>query len=230
MIRFMVDNVIFPQKTRFLQLGAVWVAACALVASGGVFAQDGGYFSGIRLGSGAKSGAWSFAAPGLKLGQALEYSRNTEFSTPTSQFSTAFGGYQFGSGVALGAALSSTENRGAADANSGVGIRFDGARWSETRNSTVNLDVVSAFNFRNSLSVYGKVGVGRSETRAFDPALIGVATPDKTAISYGLGVRYDLTPSLGLKFELLRGTKFGIDRLRTESDPDSINFGLRWTF
>jgi Outer membrane protein beta-barrel domain len=228
----MVANVIFPQKSRLLAKSAGIAAACAFLVTGGAFAQDGGYFSGIRLNAnGAKNGAWSFAAPGLKLGQALEYSRNSEFSALNAQSSTAFGGYQFGSGVALGAAVSSIDSRSSLDVNSGLGIRFDGTRWAETRNSSVNLDVVSAFNFRNYLSVYGKVGVGRSETRALDPVTYGILnTPDKTAISYGLGVRYDLTPSLGLKFELSRSTRIGIDRLRTESDPDSINFGLRWTF
>ena len=43
-------------------------------------------------------------------------------------------------------------------------------------------------------------------------------------------MRYDFNQSLGLKLELTRGTRFGLDRLRTDIDPDAVNLGIRWSF
>ncbi len=202
------------------------VGAALLACSfGSVQAQDGGYFSGVRFGASEK--AWSFTAPGLKLGQALEYVRARETSN------TAFTGYQFTSGLALGAAIN-TDRTSTLVGASGIGLKFDGARWAEARtnaNPSVNVDVVSAFNWRSSLSVFGKVGVARGDNRLTPEwASAGQSALDRTAISYGVGVRYDFTPSLGLKLELTRGTRFGWDRLRTDVDPDALNVGIRWTF
>jgi opacity protein-like surface antigen len=188
---------------------------------GAVQAQEGGYFSGVRFGASEK--AWTFTAPGLKLGQALEYARARDAGN------TAFSGYQFSSGLALGAAIN-TERPTTLVGASGIGLKFDGARWAETR-PNVNVDVVSAFNWRSSLSVFGKVGVGRGDNRLTpDWSSPTQAALDRTALSYGVGVRYDFTSSLGLKLELTRGTRFGLDRLRTDVDPDAVNVGIRWTF
>ncbi len=196
-------------------------AALIAFSFGAAQAQEGGYFSGVRFGASEK--AWSFAAPGLKLGQALEYARARDTSN------TAFSGYQFTSGLALGAAIN-TERTSTLAGTPAIGLKFDGARWAETR-PNVNVDVVSAFNWRSSLSVFGKVGVGRGDNR-FTPEWSSPtqAALDRTALSYGVGVRYDFTSSLGLKLELTRGTRFGLDRLRTDVDPDAVNVGIRWTF
>jgi opacity protein-like surface antigen len=93
------------------------------------------------------------------------------------------------------------------------------------------VDVVSAFNWQRSFSVFGKLGVGRADGRN-TPEWVSssVAAQDRTALSYGVGMRYDFTRSLGLKLELTRGTRFGWDRLRTDIDPDAVNFGIRWSF
>ncbi len=188
---------------------------------GAVQAQDGGYFSGVRFG--ATNKAWSFTAPGLKLGQAMEYSRARELSD------TAFTGYQFTSGLALGAAINA-ERPSTFAVPSGIGLKFEGARWTDLR-PNVNVDVVSAFNWRNSVSVFGKVGVGRGDNRLTPEwSSPTQAALDRTALSYGVGLRYDVTSSLGLKLELTRGTRFGMDRLRTDVDPDAVNVGIRWTF
>lgn len=199
---------------------AAVAAGALLFAATAAHAQDGGYFSGVRFGASEK--AWTFTAPGLKLGQALEFARAGELSN------TAFSGYQFTSGFALGAAVNS--ERTASLISSSVGLKFDGMRWSEPR-SSVNVDVVSAFNWRNAFSVFGKVGVGRTDNRVTPEwASSTVAIQDRTALSYGVGMRYDFTQSLGLKLEVTRGTRFGFDRLRTDIDPDAVNLGIRWSF
>jgi hypothetical protein len=185
-----------------------------------VAAQEAGHFSGVRFGASEK--AWTFTAPGLKLGQALEFARAGEIGN------TAFSGYQFQNGFALGAAVNT--DRSGPIVGSGVGLKMDAMRWAESRQS-VNVDVVSAFNWQNSFSVFGKVGVGRADGRITSDWISSVASAqDRTALSFGLGMRYDFTQSLGLKLEVTRGTRFGWDRLRTDVDPDAVNFGIRWSF
>lgn len=199
---------------------AIVAAGVLLFAATTAGAQEGGYFSGVRFGASEK--AWTFTAPGLKLGQALEFARAGEFGN------TAFSGYQFTNGFALGAAVNT--ERSSSLISSSVGLKFDGMRWSESR-SGVNVDVVSAFNWRNTFSVFGKVGVGRADNRVTpDWVSATLAAQDRTALSYGVGMRYDFTQSLGLKLEVTRGTRFGVDRLRTDIDPDAVNLGIRWSF
>ncbi len=223
--------------------GCALVLACALSAAlaGAQSKETSGFFTGLRLvpeAPDAPRGAWSFAPPGLKLGQALEFSRPADAANPLPNGTTAFGGYQFHSGLALGAAINTTGSRslfepqGRTGAADGVGLRFDASRWAlpATTNS-VNVDVVSAFNYRNYLSVYGKVGVGRTDPKAGDVNFItSPANPaERTSLSYGLGVRYDFTPNVGLKLELSRGTRFGLS-LKTFDEPDTLNLGVRWSF
>lgn len=216
-------------------------AAASLAASGATGAQEAGYFYGLRLTAplsikddgAARVGAWSFAAPGLKLGQSLEFSppESVALSQATA---TAFRGYRFSSGLSLAAAFTTVGMPSYSPLSSveapvgAIGIRFDGARWIDARNRSINLDVVSAFSYGRALSVYGKLGVARGEARLSDA--LGVVAVERTAMAYGVGVRYDFSSSLGLKLELSRGTRLGFDRLRTDSDPDSINLGLRWSF
>jgi opacity protein-like surface antigen len=224
-----------PRKNIASLVGAV---GFCLVANAPAFAQESGFFSGLRLGAptaNSTPGAWSFAPPGLKLGQALEFSRPSDVGNPLPNVATAFGGYQFGSGVTLGAALNSSSTTSPFAVNSGttardgIGLRFDAARWTvPAATSNVNVDVVSAFSYRNYLSVYGKVGVGRTDLKPGETSYVA-GLPERTSISYGVGVRYDFTPNVGLKFELSRGTRFGTS-LKTYDEPDSLNLGVRWSF
>jgi opacity protein-like surface antigen len=222
-----------------LKLGIVGSAVAAAFAwTGAAAAQETGFFSGLRFGAPSTAPtAWSFAPPGLKLGQALEFSRPADSTNPLPNIATAFGGYQFGTGITLGAALNSskttspfavTSSTGERD---GVGLRFDAARWTvPAPTSNVNVDVVSAFNFRNTLSVYGKVGVGRIDARPGEVSFVP-GQPERTSLTYGVGVRYDFSQNMGLKLELSRGTKFGFgSSLKTYDEPDSLNLGIRWSF
>jgi opacity protein-like surface antigen len=217
---------------------AAFAAVCAF-ACATAQAQETGFFSGLRFAptSGAPVGSLSFTPPGLRLGQALEFSRPADSANPLPTMATAFGGYQFGSGLAFGAALNSSTSSSpfaattGASERDGVGLRFDAARWTvPAPTSNVNVDVVSAFNYRNSLSVYGKVGVGRIDARAGEVSFVP-GQAERTSLTYGVGVRYDFSPNMGLKFELSRGTKFGFgSSLKTYEEPDSLNLGIRWSF
>ncbi len=205
--------------------------ACAVPASFALLfpivaqAEPGGYFGGLRLDSSAQT--LRFSAPGLRLGQGLEFGPAPE---PSATGSTAFGGYQFESGVSIGASLSTVQGLG--NAPRGVGLQLDANRWAGAvrLGHQVNVDVVSAFNWKSAVSVYGRFGVGRGDLRAADPLAPVVNGVDRTSMRYGVGVRYDFSPSLGLKLEMSRGVRSPWERVRVEPEGDSINFGLRWVF
>jgi opacity protein-like surface antigen len=227
-----------PRTSRRLRLASSAATLACALAGASLAQETGGFFSGLRFAPTQTTlapGAWSFAPPGLKLGQALEFSRPSDSANPLPTVATAFGGYQFGSGVLFGAALNSS-NSGSpfslsnnANDRDGVGLRFDAARWTvPASTSNVNVDVVSAFNYRNFLSVYGKVGVGRTDAKPGEVSFVP-GLPERTSVTYGVGVRYDFTPNVGLKFELSRGTRFGLG-LKTYDEPDSLNLGVRWSF
>ncbi|MCS6996551.1 MAG: hypothetical protein NZ533_06280 [Casimicrobiaceae bacterium] len=208
--------------------------AFARLAAGAVFGlaalawgETGGYFGGLRLEQ--RPLTLSFSAPGLKLGQGLEFGRSEPgFASGT----TAFGGYRFESGMTVGAAITTQIGRfpSGLEGRRGVGLYLDPAQWSMVVGQQVQLDVVSAFSWRSSWSLYGRLGVGRGDLRIADPLLPSGNGVERTQMSYGLGLRYDLSPSLGLKLEMRRGLRSPWERLRAEPEGDSILFGLRWVF
>jgi len=209
------------------RLALVAALLSALTATGAVEATDAaGYFGGLRIDG--TSQALTFSAPGLKLGQRLEFGRAEAWPLARS---TAFGGYQFDSGLAIGAAVSTAHGRLQPESRS-LGLQIDPARWAAaTRGGQqVSLDVVSAFNWRSAVSVYGRLGVGRGDLRWVDPMVPNGGGVDRTSASYGVGVRYDFSPSLGLKLEMSRGVRSPWERIRVEPEGDSINFGIRWVF
>ncbi|MFN3628939.1 MAG: outer membrane beta-barrel protein [Casimicrobiaceae bacterium] len=197
--------------------------ACAL--SPAVHAEAGGYFMGLRLDPSAQ--IFRFGSPGLRLGQGLEFGPTAEALT---RGSTAFGGYQFESGLSIGASFSTVQGLG--HTTRGVGLQLDASRWagSVRLGHQVNVDVVSAFNWKSAMSLYGRFGIGRGDLRTVDPLAPAASGVDRTSMRYGIGVRYDFSPSLGLKLEMSRGVKSPWERVRIEPEGDSINFGLRWVF
>jgi opacity protein-like surface antigen len=72
------------------------------------------------------------------------------------------------------------------------------------------------------------MGVARTDLRPGDVSFVP-GLPERTSLTYGVGVRYDFSPNVGLKFELSRGTRFGLG-LKTFDEPDSLNLGIRWSF
>ncbi len=219
---------VMTDPARLHPMRAVLALMSLLACASAVHAEAGGYFGGVRL---DRVGTmWSFSSPGLKLGQGLEFGYPVE---PAVESSTAFGGVQLSNGLSFGASLSTLRGLGqTVSSRPSLGLQLDPMQWAMATRSgqRVNLDLVSAFNWRSALSVYGRLGVGRGDLRPTDP-LAPVATGvDRTQARYGLGLRYDYSPSLGLKLELTRGVKSPWERWRIEPEGDSIQFGLRWVF
>jgi hypothetical protein len=82
------------------------------------------------------------------------------------------------------------------------------------------------------LSFYGRMGAYHGEPTlpfaAYSTSLLNDGT-QRTHWRYGLGVRYDITSSLGVRAQVERYSPLG-SPLGTESDADLFSIGLSWRF
>jgi opacity protein-like surface antigen len=74
-----------------------------------------------------------------------------------------------------------------------------------------NADVYTTWSFQKSFSLYGRLGYAQSD--ALPAYALAALPPSETralrnGVNYGLGVRYDVTPALGLRLEYARFSRF----------------------
>jgi len=83
---------------------------------------------------------------------------------------------------------------------------------------------VASWPFNDRFSVFGKLGAynGKLEARGNDES--------KTDATYGVGLRYDFTPHIGVRGEWQRYGKLGGDRGIPETDVDVLSVGLVYRF
>lgn len=82
------------------------------------------------------------------------------------------------------------------------------------------------------VSIYGKLGAYRGETKgvANTVLLSGDVTETNTDVTYGAGVRFDLTRNIGLRGEWQRYPSTGDDDTTGKADIDVLSLGLLWRF
>lgn len=90
------------------------------------------------------------------------------------------------------------------DQNLGIEAGFTGAgKFSNAtmsgKGDVFTASVIGTLPVSDSFSIYGKLGIGSSKTKISDTTLKyqGVS---RTAVAYGLGVQYNATPQVGLRF------------------------------
>ena len=83
------------------------------------------------------------------------------------------------------------------------------------------------------MSFYGRMGAYRGDSRtgfgAYSTSLLGDNAARGTRWRYGLGMRYDLTKSLGVRAEVERYSPLGAS-LASETDADQVSIGVSWRF
>jgi opacity protein-like surface antigen len=140
-----------------------------------------------------------------------------------------YGGYRWRRDVALEAALGSESYR--LPGRGGVGLLLpvddEGAsrRW--------NVDVQGSWAFWRSLSLYGRLGYSQSELAPLYRTSV-VASPvdarTRDGLNYGVGLRYDVTRSLGVRMEYARTGLFAGDVVSGTPYDDQVQFGLQFRF
>jgi len=194
--------------------------------------RNAGFYGGVSL---RHAGAES---DGLDLGHVA--STWGRFASPVTDDSArralVFGGYRFANDVAVEGSFSSAESYALrpfdAQMHRGVGLSLAGS--SELATHSWNADVYTSWSFRKSLSLYGRLGYAQSDTLpGYALAALPAGDPRRLrdGMNYGVGVRYDITPALGLRLEYARFPRFAGESVTGAlPDSDQVQFGMQLRF
>jgi len=221
-----------PAK-QLLAFATVLLAALA----GGVRAAElpageaGGFYGGISMRNAGQAGE------GVSLGRLS--SVWARFALPTADDAgsraLAYGGYRFANDVAVEAAVATSDRFSLQPVMPGTRRGVGLALASEGESSKAwNVDVYTSWEFRKSLSLYGRLGYMQSEAASsYAPGfLTDVRRPGRDGVNYGLGLRYDLSSALGLRLEYARFTRLPgempVGAMLPENDQ--LQFGVQFRF
>ena len=191
-----------------------------------------GFYGGVSLRDRAQQGL------GLTIGNAS--SVWNRFATPTgddtSQRTLVFGGYRFGNDIALEASLNTIDTYAlkpsdAPPGTRGVGLSF-GSQSADAPSRTWNLDVYTSWTFYRAFALYGRLGYAQSDAPR-DVTAFMVTTPDvrRLGVNYGVGLRYDMNSTLGLRLEYGRFGRFaGEMGSGFLPESDQVTFGVQFRF
>ena len=217
------------QRLAQLALGGLALALAAAASA------DGGFYGGVSMrDNGTESNALSLAAP--KGGQALILNR---FAPPAADDSTqrslVYGGYRWKNDVTVEAAFNSTDKYALHPGPSGLTIGpGPGLSLGDVNAHVWNADVYTSWEFLRSLSLYGRFGYAQTEARPlFAGASLVPGDPrrQRDGVNYGVGLRYDVTHSLGLRVEYARFGRFAGELIGNGMpDSDQVSIGVQYRF
>jgi len=203
-----------------VSFGAATAALAQNGFYGGVSMRDNGTESkGLQLGDTPL--AWNrFAAP---------------VSDDASQRALLFGGYRWQNEVAVEAAVNTADKyalrQGTQTSIVGPGA---GLALSDASTRSWNADVYTSWEVIRSLSLYGRLGYAQNDTgRLFSGASLIPGDPrrQRDGVNYGLGLRYDVTHSLGLRVEYARFGRFAGEAAGSGlPDSDQVSVGVQFRF
>jgi len=211
---------------------------CAVLAFGsaaGAFAQAGFYGGVAMRDQTAESNGLTLTAQ--PSGQMLIWNR---FAPPAPddgvQRSLVYGGYRWKNDVAIEAAFNSTDKYALRPASSGLSIGPGlGLTFGDVSQRAWNADVYTSWEFLRSFSLYGRLGYAQTEARPlFAGASLVPGDPrrQRDGMNYGVGLRYDVTHSLGLRVEYARFGRFAGELVVGNAMPESdqVSIGVQYRF
>jgi opacity protein-like surface antigen len=186
---------------------------------GGVSLRQGGA-DAVRLALGGPGLVWSrFVAPAA--------------AEDAAQQTLLFGGYRWKSDVSVEAAFNSRDQyalKAGSDRPAGVGLGLV-----DTSTRTWNADVYTSWEFLHSFSLYGRLGYAQNDSHPlFSGASLVPGDPRRfrDGVNYGLGLRYILSQSLGLRVEYSRFGRFAGEKSSVGVLPESdqVTIGVQYRF
>jgi opacity protein-like surface antigen len=205
-------------------------AALAIGPAAAVSAQNG-FYGGVSMrDQGAEAG-------GLMLGdQPLAWSRFTApVADDANPRSLVFGGYRWKNDVAVEAAFNSTDKYALRSGSTGLSVGPGlGLTLGEVTTRSWNADVYTSWEMIRRLSLYGRLGYAQSDVRPFfsGASLVqGDPRRPREGVNYGVGLRYDVTHSLGLRVEYARFGRFAGETIGSGlPDSDQVSIGVQYRF
>lgn len=211
---------------------ALTVPAFAAETPGASPAVDG-FYGGVELRNGAVD------TVGVDFGRlASTWGRFTEPAANglATRRSLVFGGYRFANDLAVEGSFSTADHnrwslRTAEIPGGGVGVTLPDAAGDAAQ--TWNADVYTAWSFLHRFSFYGRLGYLQAGT-APSYSLAAALPADvrlREGVNYGLGLRYDVTSALGLRFEYARFPHFAGEGLSGPlPESDQVRVGVQFRF
>lgn len=166
----------------------------------------------------------------------------TRYVAPTADDTAprtlVFGGYRWSNDIAVEAAFNTIDKYALRPAGSvgskGVGLSMTpGGGFGEPQNRTWNLDVFTSWTFYRSLALYGRLGYAQTDALPLSGPPTSVLDPRRSrdGVNYGLGLRYDMNSSLGLRLEYGRFGRFaGEVGSGFLPESDQVTFGVQFRF
>jgi opacity protein-like surface antigen len=217
------------------------IALTASMAGAVAHAQDraapadtaGGFYGGVALRNAGVDEA------GIRLGHLASASTWGRFASPVSDDvanrALVFGGYRWANDVAIEGSLATAANYSLQPLDAaprGIGLSLGGTPQSASR--TWNADVYTSWSFRKAFALYGRLGYAQSENApayAMATLPIGDARRLRDGMNYGVGVRYDVSPALGLRLEYARFSRFAGEAITGPlPESDQVQLGMQFRF
>ena len=168
--------------------------------------------------------------------QPLVWSR---FAAPVAedadQRSLVFGGYRWKNNVAVEAALNTADKYALRPGNTGLTVGPGvGLNLGDFTTRSWNADVYTSWEMIRRLSLYGRLGYAQTDLRPFvSSASLFQSDPrrQRDGVNYGVGLRYDVTHSLGLRVEYARFGRFAGEMIGSGMpDSDQLSIGVQFRF
>ena len=213
-----------PMRKLLMLSAAIAVALSCAAARASEGALRDGFYGGIavRDGTGEQGVAIRDAAsPWGRLTPAV--------GEPQGAQALVYGGYRWRGDVALEAAFGSENYR--LPGRGGIGLVLPpdddvaSRRW--------NVDLQGSWAFWRSLSLYGRMGYSQSEIAPFYRTSVASAPGEwrtRDGLNYGVGLRYDVTRSLGVRLEYARAGLLGSEATSATPYDDQVQFGVQFRF
>jgi hypothetical protein len=194
-----------------------------------------GFYGGVSVRDNASSGVgMSFGSSASAIGL------NRYPTTVGDELATrslAFGGYRWHNDLAVEASVSSLDQYALrpldpANARRGIGLRF-GAGAGDVASRSVNVDVVTSWTFYKSMALYGRLGYAQTEGAQFAgaaPLSIVANHGLRDGMNYGVGLRYDMNSTLGLRVEYSRFGRFAGEFGTSLPESDQVTLGVQFRF
>lgn len=173
------------------------------------FAQDAGFYVGGHVGQAEGRDACNdFNVPGVSCDDKDSAWR-------------VLGGYQLNRNFAIEGAYTDLGELTASGPGGSVSAEAN----------ALELSGLGMFPLTNTLSLYGKAGVYRGEVEGrLDSSLIsGTSKDDNTDLTFGAGVKFDMTRNVALRAEWQRYNDMGGEDT-TETDVDVLSVGVQYRF
>jgi opacity protein-like surface antigen len=195
---------------------------------------QGAFYGGVSMRDNGAESKGLVLSP-QPAGQTLIWNR---FTTPASddsaQRALVYGGYRWKNDLAVEAAFNTTDKYALRPAPASSAGTVPGLNLGDVTSRAWNADVYTSWEFIRSLSLYGRLGYAQNEVRPlFAGASLVPGDPrrQRDGVNYGVGLRYDVTHSLGLRVEYARFGRFAGEFVGSGMpESDQVSIGVQYRF